>query len=124
MKRILKTRLFCRWMKKVALEDEALCKAIAEMERGLIDANLGGQLYKKRVSLPGRGKRGSTRTLIATNRTNRWIFIFGFEKNEKENLTSAELSYLQMLAQDLLEYTDSDLDTAIIKGKIQEVHHE
>lgn len=123
MKRILKTRLFCRWMKKVALEDEALCKAIAEMERGLIDANLGGQLYKKRVSLPGRGKRGSTRTLIATNRTNRWIFIFGFEKNEKENLTSAELSYLQMLAQDLLEYTDSDLDTAIIEGKIQEVHH-
>ena len=123
MKRILKTRLFCRWMKKVALEDEALCKAIAEMERGLIDANLGGQLYKKRVSLPGRGKRGSTRTLIATNRTNRWIFIFGFEKNEKENLTLAERSYLQMLAQDLLEYTDSDLDTAIIEGKIQEVHH-
>lgn len=97
MKRILKTRLFCRWMKKVALEDEALCKAIAEMERGLIDANLGGQLYKKRVSLPGRGKRGSTRTLIATNRTNRWIFIFGFEKNEKENLTPSEFAYIRML---------------------------
>ena len=45
------------------------------------------------------------------------------EKNEKENLTLAELSYLQMLAQDLLEYTDSDLDTTIIEGKIQEVHH-
>ena len=44
-------------------------------------------------------------------------------RNEKENLTLAELSYLQMLAQDLLEYTDSDLDTAIIEGKIQEVHH-
>ena len=81
-------------------------------------------LFKKRLALPGKGKRGSARTLIATNRTNRWVFIFGFEKNEKENLTSAELSYLQMLAQDLLEYTDSDLDTAIIKGKIQEVHHE
>ena len=61
--------------------------------------------------------------MIATNRTNRWIFGFGFEKNEKENLSLAELSYLQMLAQDLLEYTDSDLNTAIIEGKIQEVHH-
>ena len=79
--------------------------------------------FKKRLALPGKGKRGSARTLIATNRTNRWVFIFGFEKNEKENLTLAELSYLQMLAQDLLEYTDSDLDTAIIEGKIQEVHH-
>ena len=80
-------------------------------------------LFKKRLALPGKGKRGSARTLIATNRTNRWVFIFGFEKNEKENLTLAELSYLQMLAQDLLEYTDSDLDTAIIEGKIQEVHN-
>lgn len=80
-------------------------------------------LFKKRLALPGKGKRGSARTLIATNRTNRWVFILGFEKNEKENLTLAERSYLQMLAQDLLEYTDSDLDTAIIEGKIQEVHH-
>lgn len=80
-------------------------------------------LFKKRLAQPGKGKRGSARTLIATNRTNRWVFIFGFEKNEKENLTLAERSYLQMLAQDLLEYTDSDLDTAIIEGKIQEVHH-
>lgn len=80
-------------------------------------------LFKKRLALPGKGKRGSARTLIATNRTNRWVFIFGFEKNEKENLTLAERSYLQMLAQDLLEYADSDLDTAIIEGKIQEVHH-
>ena len=80
-------------------------------------------LFKKRLALPGQGKCGSARTLIATNRTNRWVFIFGFEKNEKENLTLAEHSYLQMLAQDLLEYTGSDLDTAIIEGKIQEVHH-
>lgn len=80
-------------------------------------------LFKKRLALPGKGKRGSARTLIATNRTNRWVFILGFEKNEKENLTLAERSYLQMLAQDLLEYADSDLDTAIIEGKIQEVHH-
>lgn len=80
-------------------------------------------LFKKRLALPEKGKCGSARTLIATNRTNRWVFIFGFEKNEKENLTLAEHSYLQMLAQDLLEYTDSDLDTAIIEGKIQEVHH-
>jgi len=54
------------------------------MEQGLIDANLGGGIIKNRVALPGRGKRGSTRTLVATNNANRWFFLFGFEKNERD----------------------------------------
>jgi hypothetical protein len=36
------------------------------MEQGLIDADLGGGLFKKRIALPGRGKSGGARTLIAT----------------------------------------------------------
>lgn len=122
MIRILKTRMFCQWMKKTPLKDKDLCKAIEEMMRGMVDADLGGHLYKKRVAFPGRGKRGSARTLIATNNSNRWIFLFGFKKNDKENISPAELSYLQMLAQDLLEYSDLLLDSAIVQGKIQEVN--
>lgn len=80
MKRILMTRTFSRWLRKTLLNDTALLQAIDEMERGLVDADLGGNVYKKRVALPGRGKRGSARTLIATNRESRWIFMFGFEK--------------------------------------------
>jgi hypothetical protein len=38
------------------------------MANGLIDADLGGGIVKKRIALPGQGKRGSTRTLLATNR--------------------------------------------------------
>ena len=87
MKRILKTRTFNRWLRKTLLTDTALLKAIDEMEQGLVDADLGGNIYKKRVALPGRGKSGSTRTLIATNRQNRWFFMFGFEKNDKENIS-------------------------------------
>jgi hypothetical protein len=68
MKRILKTRTFSRWMRKTLLEDAMLRKAVEEMERGLVDADLGGSIFKKRIALPGRGKSGSTRTLIATNR--------------------------------------------------------
>ena len=87
MKRILKTRTFDRWLRKTLLSNTALLKAIAGMERGLVDADLGGNVYKKRVALPGRGKSGSTRTLIATTREDRWIFMYGFEKNERENIT-------------------------------------
>ena len=74
------TRHFSRWLGKTELSVEALCRNVEEMERGLIDANLGGGIIKKRVALPGRGKRGSARTLVATNSANRWFFVFGFEK--------------------------------------------
>jgi hypothetical protein len=36
------------------------------MAAGLIDADLGGGVLKKRVGLAGRGKRGGVRTLVAT----------------------------------------------------------
>ena len=45
-------------MRKTELTDEALFDAVSEMAQGLIDANLGGGVVKKRVGLPGRGKRG------------------------------------------------------------------
>jgi hypothetical protein len=46
-------------MKGTELTDQILCQAVAEMEKGLIDADLGGGVVKKRVALPGRGKSGS-----------------------------------------------------------------
>lgn len=124
MKRILKTRTFNRWLRKTLLTDSALLKAIDEMEQGLVDADLGGNVYKKRVALPGRGKRGSTRTLIATNRESRWIFMFGFEKNDRENITQAELAYLQKAAQVFLGYSDAELLLAIAREDFLEVHHD
>ena len=124
MKRILKTRTFNRWLRKTLLTDAALLKAIDEMEQGLVDADLGGNLYKKRVALPGRGKSGSTRTLIATNRQDRWFFMFGFEKNDKENITQAELAYLPEVAQIFLGYSNDELQLAIDKGEFLEVYYD
>jgi len=124
MKRILKTRVFCRWMRKSELDDQLLLKAIDEMERGLVDADLGGNVYKKRIALPGRGKRGSTRTLIATNKATRWIFLNGFEKNERDNITQNELAVWKMIAQDLLECSEATLDTLRSDSKLEEIRDE
>ena len=124
MKAILKTRTFHRWMRKTQLSNEALLMAIEEMNQGLVDADLGGNLYKKRVALPGRGKRGSTRTIIATNRENRWFFLVGFEKNEKDTITAGEFAYLQRAAQVLLGFSDAELQKAITIGELLEVNHD
>jgi hypothetical protein len=81
------TRQFSRWMRRAELTESALCLAVAEMSNGLIDADMGGGVLKKRVAMPGRGKSASARTLLATNRASRWFFVFGFEKNERANVT-------------------------------------
>lgn len=123
MKRIFKTRPFDRWMRSTELTDDMLCSAVEEMARGLIDADLGGGVVKKRVALPGRGKSGSTRTLVATNKEDRWFFIYGFEKNERANVSTKELKALKSLADDLLGLTSDQLDDGKSKALV-EIRHD
>jgi hypothetical protein len=121
MKRVFKTRHFSRWMRKTELTDGALCLAVAEMVQGLIDADLGAGVVKKRIALPGRGKSGGARTLLATNKGSRWIFLFGFEKNERANVADDELAALQELSRELLMRSNADLDTAVADGTLMEI---
>jgi hypothetical protein len=124
MTKLFKTRQFAHWMTKTELTDVLLLTAVCEMEQGLIDAELGGGIVKKRIALKGKGKRGSTRTLIATNKHNRWFFIFGFEKNERANISDKELKYLKQLANSLLKNSDSDLLIALENKTLLEISHE
>lgn len=121
---ILKTRYFHRWAKKVGLSDRALSHAVIEITNGMIDADLGGGIIKKRVALPGHGKRGSTRTLLATNRNERWIFVFGFEKNDRANVSEKELEALKLLAGDLLALSPEQIADAVNSGHLLEVANE
>jgi hypothetical protein len=123
MRRIFKTRYFSRWMRKTDLTDKALCAAIAEMMLGLIDGDLDGGIIKKRIGLAGRGKRGGARTLVASNKGNRWFFVFGFEKNDRANISADELEALQGLARELLARTNQQLDEAVVGGALQEICH-
>jgi len=106
------------------LNDQALAEAVLEMSKGLIDADLGKGLVKKRIALPGRGKSGGARTLLATNKKDRWIFLFGFQKNEKGNITAEELYALQSLALDFLDLSEKQMDSALNTGELIEVFYD
>ena len=121
MKRVFKTRHFQRWMRKTELTDARLCQAVEEMAAGWIDADFGAGVVKKRIGLAGRGKPGGVRTLLATNRGRRWFFVFGFEKNDRANISDEELAALQALAADLLARTAQQLDQAVADGALQEI---
>ena len=108
--RIYKTKFFKKWqLKSSDLNDESLINAVSEMNNGLFDANLGGNLYKKRVARKGLGKRSSYRTIIVTKFTDTWIFVYGFSKNELDNITPDELNNLKNLAHDLLNIPQAEL---------------
>ena len=123
MKRVFKTRHFSRWMRKTELSDSALCSAVSKMAQGLIDADLGGGVVKKRVRLAGRGKSGGARTLIATNKGTRWFFVFGFEKSDRANIAPDELEALQNIAHELLARTGSQLDLAVSERELEKICH-
>jgi len=123
MRKVFKTKRFVRWMKKTELSDQDLLDAVKEMDDGLIDADLGGGVLKKRVALPGKGKSGGVRTLVATNKEDRWFFVFGFEKKVKANISNKELDALQLLADDLLQLSPAALEKAVEAKELSEVHN-
>ncbi len=69
----------------------------------------------------GRGKSGSARTLLATNRDDRWIFILGYEKNERANISDKERDALRMIAKDLLGLSAEQLQKMVNEGALLEV---
>ena len=94
------------------------------MSAGLIDADLGGQVVKKRVAAPGRGKSGSARVVIATNLGNRWFFVHGFEKKDRENIDARELAAFQRLGATLLRFDDDQLAAGQELGNFVEICRE
>jgi len=119
--RIFKNKAFNKWATKEGLCDSVLRAAVVEIERGLIDADLGGHVVKKRVAIDGRGKSGGVRTLLAYCVNNKAFFVYGFTKNVRANISQDELKALKNLAKELLAYSDQMLETLIEKKALIEV---
>ncbi len=119
--KVLKRRDFARWQMGERLSDAILCKAVQEMASGLIDADLGGCLYKKRVARPGCGKSGGYRTLLSARIGSRYVFLHGFPKNDKTNITPDERKALQYAGKVFLELPAEALSKALQAGVLLEV---
>ncbi|RJG16614.1 type II toxin-antitoxin system RelE/ParE family toxin [Massilia cavernae] len=118
---VLKRKDFARWQAGENLPDAALCKAVQEMEDGLIDADLGGFLFKKRVARPGRGKSGGYRTLLSARIGSRYVFLHGFPKSDKANVTQDERKALQFAGKVFLKLSAQNLLKALQIGVLLEV---
>jgi hypothetical protein len=119
--RVFKTRDFAKFARKAKITDDALCEAIVRAGRGLINADLGGGLIKQRVARDGRGRSGGFRTIIALRLRDRAVFIHGFAKSDKGNISADDLSELKREATVLLGLSRRALADAVDKKEFQEV---
>jgi hypothetical protein len=119
--RIFKTKVFARFARKAGIDDTALREAVARAQRGLIDADFGGGVIKQRVARPGGGRSGGFRVVVLYAVGERAVFVYGFGKNERDNVRDDELIEFRRLASLVLAYRDDELITAIGSGALVEV---
>ena len=62
--RTFKTKAFARFAHREGIGDRALCDAVARIAKGLVDADLGGGVFKQRIARKGGGRSGGFRTIV------------------------------------------------------------
>ena len=119
--RVFGNRPFMRFAQRENITGAMLWEAINRAKSGLIDADLGGNLIKQRIARPGKGKSGGFRTIIAIHIKDRAFFIYGFAKNEQDNIRNDDLYALKLLATQLLKYDATELKAALEAGALTEI---
>ncbi|MDY0274085.1 MAG: type II toxin-antitoxin system RelE/ParE family toxin [Desulfomicrobium sp.] len=121
--RIFKSSWFSRFVHKEQISNESLIEAIAQLEAGNFDANLGGGVYKQRLARSGQGKAGGYRVLICFVQGEHSFFIYGFLKSSRKNITLSEKKDLKKMAKILFSMTEQQLNQQVKAGAFQEIKY-
>ena len=119
--RILKNKWFQRFAKKENLTDASLRAAVVRATSGGVDANLGAGVIKQRVARPGEGKAKGYRTIIFFRQGALAIFVYGFPKSKKSNLTHSEENAFKEAAKHLLSLPETSIARLVENGELIEV---
>lgn len=120
--RVFKTKWFARYAKREGINDSSLFESVERVERGLVDVDLGFGLIKQRVARQGQGRSGGHRLLLAYRVGDLAIFLYGFAKNEKDNIAEDELKSFREIAASWLKADAKQLESEIVEGRLQEVY--
>jgi hypothetical protein len=119
--RVFKYKSFSRFAEKAGITDNILKNIVANLENGLYEANLGGNVYKKRVARSGEGKRSGYRTIIFSKSGVRTFFAYGYPKSARDNIEDAELKIYKEDAEDDFSLSNDQLDRLVRNGAYKEV---
>ncbi len=119
--KVYKNKLFNRFAKQENISNAHLLEAVDRAENGQIDANLGGGVIKQRIARQGRGKSSGYRTIVLFKKGEKFFFVYGFAKNERDNISAVELKAFKELANEMLNYSEDVVKMSVKQGKLIEV---
>jgi len=122
--RVYRMKTFRRFQRKEDIGDDELREEIRRAERGLVDAELGGGIIKQRIARRGQGRSAGYRVIIAYRASTRAVFLYGFAKNEKDNISDDELSALRQIAADLFRASQDDLERMVRDNRLTELNYD
>jgi len=122
--RIFKTKLFARFARRERISDGALCEAVSRVEKGLVDADLGGGVIKQRIARQGQGRSGGYRVLLAFRDKERTIFVYGFAKSDRDNIDDQELAVVREVSASWLAADTKMIGLALAHGLLIEVRND
>ena len=109
----LTTKWFKKWAKKSKLKNQDLLDTVDNLENGLSTADLGSNLFKIRVKREHSGKSSGFRTIVIYKEGERVIFLYGFGKNERDNISKTELLYFKKLGNDFLALNQEQIEQLV-----------
>jgi hypothetical protein len=122
--RVFKTRWFARFAGRERIAVESLSEAIERAERGIVDADLGEGAIKQRVARKGQGRSGGYRAIVAYRVGDRAVFLFGFAKNEMDNIGLDRVRKWRAAAAQVLSLDLDGLANASDDESLEEIDHE
>ncbi len=78
--------------------------------------DLGAGLYKTRIPRPKQGKSAGFRALIIFSKDDLVLFMLGFAKNEKDNISVADLNDLKQQAKHILSFSKEQVKQLVDNG--------
>jgi hypothetical protein len=113
-----KLRDFAKWAKKEGISDDELAAVVLEMSRGLLGDRLGAHIYKKRLKVEGRGKRGGARAIVLYKDKDVTLFLYGYLKNDQANISQNEERQLRLFASEFMRLSSPERARLKTQGKL------
>ena len=107
--RVFKNTWFTRFARKEGISDKELRDIAKQLEAGQADADLGGDVYKVRLSRSGEGKAGGYRVIVFFRSEDKTFFVYGFAKSDRDNIDEGDLKVYKKKAKKVFSFTDEEI---------------
>ncbi len=91
------------------------------LQKGLVDADLGGGVIKQRIARPGESKSKGYRSIVLYRKGDKAFFVYGFPKSDLGNIRDDEQEQFKKAAKSILALSNVQIRQLIENGQFEEV---